>query len=88
VVKDVGWPSEVRALPVAVGTQPFLPLFLVLEFIQVKLEHLAPVFYEIPHRSPELGDFLLVLADAGRGRVDGGREVPVEQVAEEHFLLP
>ena len=53
-----------------------------------KLKHLAPVLYEIPHRSPELGDFLLVLADAGRGRVDGGREVPVEQVAEEHLLLP
>ena len=86
MVKDVGWPSEVRALPVAVGTQPFLPLFLVLEFIQVKLEHLAPVFYEIPHRSPRLGDFLLVPADAGR--VDGGREVPAEEVAEEHFLLP
>ena len=34
-----------------------------------KLEHLSPVINQGPNRSPKLGQLLLLLADAGRGRV-------------------
>jgi len=42
VVNEVRRPWEVRVLPVAVGTQPLLPLFFILLFIQVTNWNICP----------------------------------------------